>query len=258
MLTIAVLALAFSFQHIQNPGENHASHYAPNQEPQDVSFWIRTVGDPVSLFTFVLAISTLGLWVVTWRSGVRQSRQTRESLREARRNTAAFMSAEKANVFIEIKESTVAKIVGSYGLWDKTTSMFPDVVESPCVAYFFSNIGRTAAIIREISNQLVFLADFPNGADYSIREPFPERPVIMPDKTSDIFVCCMEDAMTVGKCVDFQAQRGAFWFYGYVIFADVFGRQHEWRYRFSYKRGYGGFRLDYFREFTESEDDQES
>lgn len=28
-------------------------------------FWQRTVDDPVALFTFVLAVSTIGLWVVT-------------------------------------------------------------------------------------------------------------------------------------------------------------------------------------------------
>jgi hypothetical protein len=62
--------------------------------------------------------------------------------------------------------------------------------------------------------------------------------------------------MTVGKCVDFQKRQAAFWFYGYVKFADVFGREHEWRYRFRYKRGDGAFRMEYFREFPGPPDSQ--
>lgn len=38
------------------------------------SLWERTTSDPVALFTFVLSVSTIGLWLVTWRSGVRQTR----------------------------------------------------------------------------------------------------------------------------------------------------------------------------------------
>jgi hypothetical protein len=84
----------------------------------------------------------------------------------------------------------------------------------------------------------------------------PEQRVVMPGQSSMIMACLMEDTMTVGKCVEFQKRKGIFWFYGYVKFDDVFGREHEWRYRFSYKRGYGGFRLDYFREFPGSNQNQ--
>jgi hypothetical protein len=86
----------------------------------------------------------------------------------------------------------------------------------------------------------------------------PEQRVVMPAQQSMIMTCLMEDTMTVGKCVEFQKRKGTFWFYGYVKFDDVFGREHEWRYRFSYSRGYGGFRLDYFREFPGNDEDRKS
>jgi hypothetical protein len=110
--------------------------------------------------------------------------------------------------------------------------------------------------MKELSNRLVFQPTFPAIAEYTIRESVPEQRVVMPGQSSMIMACLMEDTMTVEKCVEFQKRKGIFWFYGYVKFDDVFGREHEWRYRFSYKRGYGGFRLDYFREFPGSNQNQ--
>jgi hypothetical protein len=60
-----------------------------NQEYEGQAVWRRivakTVDDPVALFTLVLAVSTIGLWIVTWRSGVRQSKDTRLLIAENRR-----------------------------------------------------------------------------------------------------------------------------------------------------------------------------
>jgi hypothetical protein len=66
----------------------------PNHSHQDVEYdpksglqqiYNKTIGDPIAIFTLILAISTIGLWIVTWRSGVRQSRDTRLLIAENRR-----------------------------------------------------------------------------------------------------------------------------------------------------------------------------
>jgi hypothetical protein len=168
-----------------------------------------------------------------------------------KRNRDAYMSAEMARLFIEIKSDTIAKIVGTYGRWDKSESMFGEEVETPGVGYCFKNIGKSFAIIKELSNQLVFETDFPMVPVYTIRDTLPNERVVMPGQYSAIMGCMMQDNLTVGKCVEFQKRIRAFWFYGYVKFDDVFGREHEWRYRFCWKRGYDGFRLDYFDEFPD-------
>jgi hypothetical protein len=213
----------------------------------------------IAAFTYTLYAATTGLVEAAriQASDMKRSVMAAEDAAKAadkstdagRRNIDAFMSAEKAHLFIEIKGETIAKLVSTYGRWDKSEGMFADEVDTPSVAYFFMNIGKTAAILKEISNQLTFQAAFPKVADYIIREAMPDQRVVMPGASSMIMTCLMQDTFTVGKCVDFQKRKSAFWFYGYVKFDDVFGREHEWRYRFSYKRGYGGLRLDYFREF---------
>jgi hypothetical protein len=56
----------------------------------------------LDVFTALLAISTIGLWVVTWRSGIKQSRDMAKSLAIASRGAAAAMiSAETAKRAIE-------------------------------------------------------------------------------------------------------------------------------------------------------------
>jgi hypothetical protein len=65
---------------------------------------------------------------------------------------------------------TVAKIVSTYGGWDKSDGMFADQVETPAMGYFFTNIGRTAAIMKELSNRLVFQSIIPTVAEYTIKD----------------------------------------------------------------------------------------
>ena len=80
---------------IVNP-ENYGAYYANHNEcPTFHVFLIVLVarvfehfGDPnwvVADFTVVLALSTICLWVVTWRAGVRQSRDTVAFIGETRR-----------------------------------------------------------------------------------------------------------------------------------------------------------------------------
>jgi hypothetical protein len=58
-----------------------------------VATYYHTIRDPVALFTFVLSVSTIGLWIVTWRSGVRQSRETRAATKAAEDAVEASLAA---------------------------------------------------------------------------------------------------------------------------------------------------------------------
>jgi hypothetical protein len=113
----------------------------------------------VAIFTWFLWKATVGLGASTdklWAAGERQIAVAKDAADAAKRSTDAFRSAEKAHLFIDIKQETVAKIVSTYGRWDKSDGMFESDVDTPSVAYFFTNIGRTAAIMKELSNRLVF------------------------------------------------------------------------------------------------------
>jgi hypothetical protein len=132
--------------------------------------------------------------------------------------------------------------------------MWHEKINLPGLVYHFKNIGRTVAIIREISDQLITASDFPASPSYLRRNPpLPEVPIVEPQKDSSLFTCTMKGRFTVGDAVKFQKEKIDFWFYGHVRFDDAFQRRHRLDYRFRYHRGYGGFRLVDYRESIEDE-----
>jgi hypothetical protein len=58
-----------------------------------ITTYYHTIRDPVAFFTFVLSVSTIGLWIVTWRSGIRQSRDIRASTKAAEDAVVASLTA---------------------------------------------------------------------------------------------------------------------------------------------------------------------
>jgi hypothetical protein len=70
-------------------------------------FWHWTTHDPVAFYTFVLATSTIGLWIVTWRSSVRQSRELRIIER-------AYLSAVPLGINPYLGSNQVVGHVGFY------------------------------------------------------------------------------------------------------------------------------------------------
>jgi hypothetical protein len=62
-----------------------------------IATYHRTASDPIALFTFVLSISTIGLWIVTWRTGVRQSREMNAHIAIVQRS---MITAERAYVSV--------------------------------------------------------------------------------------------------------------------------------------------------------------
>jgi hypothetical protein len=133
-----VVAIAYGLPQQQNVGDSYTSHQVTDGESQP--FWVRTFTDPIAFFTLVLAASTIGLWIVTWRSGVTQGRDTRKSLAIASRGAdvaeRTLVDAERPYVFI-------------FGVVKFTYVDDYEIGESAYVEYTVANYGRTPAIIEE-------------------------------------------------------------------------------------------------------------
>src|ERR1700688_1769194 len=84
-LTVAVFAMGFLFassKHPETPPQAHTTQTAESKSQKDLTD--ERLADYTFLlawFTGVLAVSTVGLWIVTWRAGRSQSRDMQESLR---------------------------------------------------------------------------------------------------------------------------------------------------------------------------------
>jgi hypothetical protein len=108
-----------------------------------IAFWRWSTHDPVAAFTAVLAISTIGLWIVTWRSGVRQSADMQASI------AAAQKSAELA-------EHALTKLERPYIFVSNVGRLETDIIEDQeenygeallSIKYSVANYGKIPAII---------------------------------------------------------------------------------------------------------------
>jgi hypothetical protein len=95
--------LAFQVGIASTYSQRHRSDHAivVANEPQNMfeRFWDWTTDDPVAFFTFVLSVSTIGLWLVTWRSGVRQSREMKASIKAATDGVGAALASNQIAVY---------------------------------------------------------------------------------------------------------------------------------------------------------------
>jgi len=87
VLLVAGLAYVLSSPHPQRAKQQQTEQSAKPSGPNTKhgeSFWQRATEDPtafftlwIAIFTFVLAVSTIGLWTVTWLAGRRQVKDTK-------------------------------------------------------------------------------------------------------------------------------------------------------------------------------------
>jgi hypothetical protein len=94
----------------QHASNNHQSEDAPTHQEHKDGFWEKAADDPVAYFTLwlvaftgVLAISTIGLWIVTWRASASQARDMKASIAAAEKSGEiardAMIAGERAFVF---------------------------------------------------------------------------------------------------------------------------------------------------------------
>ncbi len=96
--------------HNQETGQTEHKDNAGNPKGEGgKTFWERTTDDPVAFFTFwlamftaVLSVSTIGLWIVTWRAGRRQTDDMQASIRVAENSAQSQLRAYLSVVNITV------------------------------------------------------------------------------------------------------------------------------------------------------------
>ncbi len=123
----------------QQPITNHL----PSREPLPQSFWEKLF-DPVAIFTAILGVSTIGLWLATKRSAAIAER--------------ALTDVERPWVFRDIVTVTVRHRPGvKFNDW--------------MVKLKWRNVGRTPALLVDLQFKIEDLANLPAQPDYSNASP---------------------------------------------------------------------------------------
>jgi hypothetical protein len=209
------------------------------------TLWERTTSDPVAFFTFVLSVSTIGLWIVTWRAGTRQARDmessiavAKESADTARLAADAAIAAERARIQIAITYETFEDIYKCAMQWPNSPDM---ALNRPgmAVKYEIVNLGRTPAIIHSIKHGLA-AAPAPVDPEY-VDWLGNEGDVITPnEKIKDVLCFGKIEVATVADALVYLYGEKHFWFFVDILYEDIFDVPHHKRAYSRFVIGRGG------------------
>jgi hypothetical protein len=224
----------------------------------------------LALFTFLLVATAIAQIVIF----VRQLRLIRDSIGPAEKaansaaaaaeaaklNAQAVITAERARIYIQVGGAElIGNIKHSINYAPANT---PEQLQAPInaivgVAYAVKNYGRTPAIIKEISHQLIIAETLPDPPrETTPVNPFPISHFLARETESEI-TCNFESVFTVKDARDVFASFKTIWLYGYVSYDDTFGWGREFDYVWHYNGGMHDFRLYSFKETKSRERHQD-
>jgi hypothetical protein len=165
-----------------------------------------------ALGTIVIAIFTTILGIFT----IRLAGSTRVAADAANLNAEAVISAERAYVFVEVGRQYVMELI-------KQTAGTQQQPFNLRIEYYFTNEGRTPAIIRAISYGAIVSDDLPREREYSQVLHLPTH-LLGAGKSTEVLEYD-EFSLTPAIADSIIDLKATFWFYGNIVYDDLFGRQ---------------------------------
>jgi hypothetical protein len=238
-LTVAIFLMggliARPFLITQQREQNQASH-AISEESISHGFWEKAADDPVAYFTLwlvgftgVLAVSTIGLWIVTWRASASQARDMKASIAAAERSADiardAMIAGERAFVFT----------IGLSPFWEiePTTSLYNWRFRPN-----WKNSGDTPTSRMTMHSECVLRIDpLPQGFDFNYSTTDIGTALIPPNSETHGGIAPRNPApaITPQDILDIQAGRKFLYYWGWAKYFDVFPGTPQHITRFSWQ-----------------------
>jgi len=119
-----------------------------------------------------------------------------------------------------------------------------DLSERYFVKYKIRNYGKTPAIIKEISHCLTWAKTLPRMPAYIPADFVLEEQMISANDSAGVITC--ESNESFMKSIEsFNKGESSSWFYGRVVYDDIFGNRHEHCFVWWHDISTKGFRPDY-------------
>jgi hypothetical protein len=244
------------------PDENERKTERDERDKKSSSdWWLNFFTALLAAFTFLLVSAAIAQIVIF----VRQLRLIKDSLGPAEKaansaaaaadaaklNAQAVVDAERARIYVEVNGvELIRQIQHSINYSPAHT---PEQLQAPVrailgVVYAVKNYGRTPAIIKEISHQLIVAKTLPNLPRKTAPvNPFPMSHFLARETESGI-TCNFESVFTVKDTREVFGSLKTVWLYGHIAYDDTFGWGREFNYVWHYNGGMNDFRLYSFRE----------
>jgi hypothetical protein len=185
----------------------------------------------IARYTFTLKRSTDKLW----DAGERQIVVARETAEAAKLNANALISAERAQLFVIVQHSNLFDVLRGPRFYRETESMNGAFIPRAELEFVIRNTGRTAAILQDVSYQLVQADAETTMWQYSYRDTIVNAVIEGENETSPATPCVMENQLTLDDGIAVIDGERPLYFYGFVIFRDTFKNRHQYFWRHEYR-----------------------
>jgi hypothetical protein len=231
---ICVLIYATSYRPSdpQKEGCYQAAEKSGRSTEECKSFWEKTTSDPVAMFTLILAISTVGLWVATfslYRAGERQIAVARTAADAAEKSAEvserALTDLERAYIFVAKIDGELDPFVEIQSGPDAPKFIVPDFSVS------IVNYGRTTGCVDLAIIRIEILREIP--PEIQLVEGAMENPnaqsaemIIGPDKTHVFDRLTFETPFTHAQGLEMRAGTMEIYCHGLLSYRDIFNNSY--------------------------------
>jgi hypothetical protein len=239
LLTIAVFAIGMLFASsiYPYPPSANPEHSAQNHPQQETSK--PSTDERLADYTWWLAVLTGGLVLTAVGQGffiARSDKTAQKAADAAILNAEALISAERAHLFVIVKGSNLHEALrGSVFYGDSNGSMLDARIPRPELEFAIKNTGRTAAIIQDISYQLIQAEAETTLWEYADQGTIVNAVIEGGDETSPPTPCIVESDLTIASGNAVLNGSRPLYFYGFVIFRDTFKRRYQYYWRHEYR-----------------------
>jgi len=225
-VTVAVIYPKYSGD--KQETTQNATPKSAQQTEAETNRRIADYNETLDWLTAFLVLANIGLWIVTWRSGVRQSRDMEASVAAAHRSAdiaeKALLSVEVPYLYPYIRKHGIKRDFNQTKGWHVKGFEYG----SEFITYYFKNFGRTPAEIVEIFSVVRF------GIGTPAPIQVPSLPFIRLSGTvvadggeSEDFPSDLTEFMYRNVYHGrFDPERDVVWFSGYARYLDVFGNEY--------------------------------
>jgi hypothetical protein len=198
--------------------------------------WDRT--DANAVIGIAAVVVVIFAWML-WRSSEKMWNVTNAAAEAAKRSADALVVAEQAQLLAVFGVSNVAHVLSELGAYVPATPDATSLKERVYVQYVLKNYGRTPAVLKEISHDLLHLARLPDEPKYVPIPAMPKEVAIVAGASSESLQVNLTVPLTVEAAASIRTGDSHLWLYGRVVYDDAFGREREHRFLYRYRIGPG-------------------
>lgn len=192
----------------------------------------------LTVFTGVMAFATIGLGIATvglYATGERQIAIALKAANAAELNAEALISAERAQLFVIVKINNLFDVLRGAHFYRETESMRDSRIPRSEIEFTIKNTGRTAAIIQDVSYQLVQSSADTVDWRYVYQDTIVNAAVEGGQETNPRTPCLMDEDLTLADGIAAVDGERPISFYGFIIFRDTFKQRHQYFWRYEYR-----------------------